>query len=240
MQNWIFCFVPQDLSLFVHGFWQVNCWQMAEAVYQQKLTRCTQMDVLFGFSYVKLVFCDGFITINLFFKRASGILMAAINLAIKWGKLKLKKAVWPLFLSFLWSSSSPMGCYFRLVSFNSLWQGFMTIMHVCQNLLQRHRAQPPYLASTAVAPDPSKASDKASQLSPDVSWRVCKVWCWFIVDWNAIFIVSFDSGHSMSDFVKKTSHQWWPFSPLNLTLLWKMPYTYLCRKGHRFHLYTYL
>ena len=55
----------------------------------------------------------------------------------------------------------------------------------------------------AVAPDPSKASDEASGLSPDVSWGVCKVQCWFIVDWDAIFIVSFDGGRSMSDFVEK-------------------------------------
>ena len=55
----------------------------------------------------------------------------------------------------------------------------------------------------AVTPDPSKASDKASGLSPDVSWGVCKVQCWFIVDWDAIFIVSFDGGHSMSDFIEK-------------------------------------
>ena len=50
------------------------------------------MDVLFGFFNAELIFYDGFITINLFFKRASGIL-AAVNSAIKWDKLKLKKAV---------------------------------------------------------------------------------------------------------------------------------------------------
>ena len=55
----------------------------------------------------------------------------------------------------------------------------------------------------AVTPDPSKASDKASGLSPYVSWGVCKVQCWFIVDWDDIFIVSIDGGHSMSDFIEK-------------------------------------
>ena len=57
------------------------------------------MDVLFGFSNVELVFCDGFITINLFFKRASGILMAAINLVNQMGQIKAEKGcVTPVFV----------------------------------------------------------------------------------------------------------------------------------------------
>ena len=94
-----------------------------------------------------------------------------------------------------------MAGYFRLISF--MQQGFMTIMHIHQNFVSEAPHTASLFRGAAVAPDHSKASDKASGLSPDVSWRVCKVQCWFIVDWGAIFIVSFDGGCLMSDFVKK-------------------------------------